>query len=333
MNKSTDIVLSIESNLPRDIRIDFRGFEHKTTNEVIEEFLSYKNSEQTKRAYRVDIKTFFTRHNINFIKEIGKIEYHEIVRLLLSYINSFKKSEKYHPDRIINTKTINRKAYSLSAFFKFLVNVYNYPKNPIENFIPLKVKKNSTTTSLNRDEMFEVMNYLKLNSDKSTRSLRDYLIFMCMFYLALRRSEAANLKWVDLNHDRCSVTVYQKGGTYKELPLPDHLYTLLLDFKRSDKIKSDYIFHPVVNNRTQIINKPVSPDLIFKIVKKVITKILPEKNITPHSFRKTFIEFALNNKQDFISIINATGHTNIEMVRYYDTRDKLKNNAINNMSF
>lgn len=331
--KSTDIVLSVQGNLPENIQIDFKGFEHKTIDDVLEEFLSYKTSEQTKRAYRVDIRTFFGRHNINYIREIGKIPYHELVRLLLAYINSFKKTEKYHPDKIINAKTINRKAYSLSAFFNFLVNVYNYPKNPIENFIALKVKKYSTTTSLNRNEMFEVMTYLKSNIEKSPKHLRDYLLFMCMFYLALRRSEAANLRWSELNHDNQSISVYQKGGSFKELPLPDHLYELLIDFKRNDKIKSDYIFHPVVNNRSKVLNKPINPDLIFKIVKGVISKVIPDKNITPHSFRKTFIEFALNNKQDFISIINATGHTNIEMVRYYDTRDKLKNNAINNMGF
>lgn len=331
--KSTDIVLSMPSNLPESTEINFNGFETKTINEVIEEFLSYKTSLQTKRAYRVDITNFFLRHKINYLKEIGYIPYNEIVRILLSYINSFKKSEKYHPDRIINAKTINRKAYSLSSFFNFLVNVYNYPKNPIENFIPLRVKKYSTTTSLNRDEMYEIMSYLKKNTQESYTHLRDYLLFMSMFYLALRRAEVASLKWKDIDHDNQSLTVFQKGGTFKELPIPDNLYDLLMELKKRDFIKCDYVFHPVVNNRTGIINKPVTTDLIFKIVRKVILEILPDKNITPHSFRKTFIEFALNNKQDFISIINATGHTNIEMVKYYDTRDKLKNNAINNMRF
>lgn len=331
--KSTDIVLSMPSNVSANTEINFKGFESKTIAEVIEEFLSYKTSEQTKRAYRVDIKTFFLKHKINYLIEIGYIPYHEVVRLLLSYINSFKKAEKYHPDLITNAKTINRKAYSLSAFFNFLVNVYNYPKNPIENFIPLKVKKYSTTASLNRNEMYDIMDYLKKNIEKSNKHLRDYLLFMCMFYLALRRNEVANLKWKDIDHDNQSLSVFQKGGSFKELPLPDNLYQMLLDFKRTDPIKSSYVFHPVVNNRTKNLNKPVSTDLIFKIVKSVVTKVIPEKNITPHSFRKTFIEFALNNKQDFISIINATGHTNIEMVKYYDTRDKLKNNAINNMGF
>jgi len=53
------------------------------------------------------------------------------------------------------------------------------------------------------------------------------------------------------------------------------------------------------------------------------------KRATPHSFRKTFIELVLNNLEDFIPIINATGHSTVEMVKYCDT---LKNNAVHGMA-
>ncbi len=61
-------------------------------------------------------------------------------------------------------------------------------------------------------------------------------------------------------------------------------------------------------------------------------EIVPEKKITPHSLRKTFIELALDNGDNLISIANATGHNSIDMISYYDTRDKLKNNAINSLA-
>ena len=61
-------------------------------------------------------------------------------------------------------------------------------------------------------------------------------------------------------------------------------------------------------------------------------EIVPAKKITPHSLRKTFIELALDNGDDLIAICNATGHNSVEMVKYYDTRDRLKNNAINSLA-
>lgn len=325
--------LIIQTTIPELdlVQGSFRTFENKTIEQVVEEFLSLKNSEQTKRAYRSDILDFFSKLGVKMLPELARIQYHEVVRLVLVYINSFKKAEKYYPDRVINSKTINRKAYSLSSFFKFLVNVYNYPKNPVANFTPLKVHRNSTTQSLTRGELYEVLDHLKNNKDKDERRFRNYLMFLFMFLLALRRNEVANLQWKDINLDRQSIMVFQKGGTYKELPLPDNLLRLLRDFQNKYGKPSQFIFHPVVNNRTNDTLKPVSTDLIFKVVRDVVSEVIPEKNITPHSFRKTFIELALNNNQDFISIINATGHTSIEMVKYYDTRDKLKNNAVNNL--
>lgn len=44
------------------------------------------------------------------------------------------------------------------------------------------------------------------------------------------------------------------------------------------------------------------------------------KALTPGGF----IELALDNGVDLISICNATEHSSIEMVKYYDGRDKLK---------
>ena len=153
-----------------------------------------------------------------------------------------------------------------------------------------------------------------------------------MFGLALRRDETANLKWDDINFQQSTANVYQKGGSFKLLPLPVGIASLLGEFKKLYGDTCPYIFHPVRNNRTKELNKPIRTEYIFEMVKKIAVRVVPDKNITPHSFRKTFIELALNNKEDFISIINATGHSTVEMIKYYDTRDALKNNAIHSIA-
>jgi integrase len=153
-----------------------------------------------------------------------------------------------------------------------------------------------------------------------------------LFGLALRREEVANLNWNDVNFQQQTVNVYQKGGGYKLLPLPMNLVLLLNEFKQLYGDTCPYMFHPVRNNTTKELNKPITGEYIFEMVKKMALRVVPNKNITPHSFRKTFIELALNDKQDFISIINATGHATVEMVKYYDTRDTLKNNAIHSIA-
>lgn len=63
---------------------------------------------------------------------------------------------------IINfRKSFNRKAYSLSAFFNYLIDVYGYPKNPIKQLTPLKTDKKSTTISLTRAEIIDFLEFTK----------------------------------------------------------------------------------------------------------------------------------------------------------------------------
>jgi len=79
------------------------------------------------------------------------------------------------------------------------------------------------------------------------------------------------------------------------------------------------------------LDKPISGDYIFQLIVKLSKLCGIDKNITPHSLRKTFIELALDAKEDYINIANATGHSTLEMIKYYDTRSKLEKNAINTM--
>lgn len=72
----------------------------------------------------------------------------------------------------------------------------------------------------------------------------------------------------------------------------------------------------------------ISDTYLYELVKRYCKKLTIHKNITPHSFRKAFIEIALNNNQNFINICNATWHTDVNLIKYYDTRDVVKNNAV-----
>ena len=234
--------------------------------------------------------------------------------------------------RPINPKTVNRKAYALSSFFKFIMHAYGYPKNPLDQYQAHKTERRSTTTSLTRSEVIDVLQYMSKRRKTSQTAFRDYLAICFLSVLALRRNELVGLKWTDIDQGASSANVFQKGGSYKLLPLPKSLMDQLALYQNNYNHISDYVFAPVRNNATKKLNKPLNTAYIYNLVKKVVAKVVDGKSATPHSFRKSFIEMALNNQEDFISIINATGHSTVEMVKYYDTRDTLKNNAVHGMA-
>jgi len=253
---------------------------------------------------------------------------------------SKSKYDKHNKAHILNPATINNIAYIIKSFFNYLIDYYNYPKNPLSSYKPLKTKEHSNTHSLNRIELLEILKYAKMdyidilwNSTsikKHLTKLRNYLIFG-LLALSLRREEIVNIKWDELQDDSF-FHIQQKWGSYKYIPIPSWLLDFLLKY-RDEKTKhnylSPYIFTPFSNSFNSDFSKPISTDYIMEITQKICNKLQIEKKITPHSFRKTFIELSLNKNENYNNIMNATGHKTSQMIRYYDYRDKVKNNAIN----
>jgi integrase/recombinase XerC len=297
---------------------------------VIDEFVATKRSVNTRRAYSRDIADLFVHIKVTTLNDLGSIPFFELVTQIQGFLENATDYDE-ETKRPLNPKTVNRKTYSLSSFFKYLMHAYNYPKNPLDQHQAHKFDKRSTTTSLTRSEVIDVLNYMAKGRKKSQTTFRDYLIFCCLSVLALRRNELVGLKWTDIDEGASSINVFQKGGSYKLLPLPKSLLDQLNWYRNGYDHISEYIFSPVRNNATKRLNKPLNTSYVYKLVKRVVAKVVNGKKATPHSFRKSFIEMALNNQEDFISIINATGHSTVEMVKYYDTRDTLKNNAVHSM--
>lgn len=130
--------------------------------------------------------------------------------------------------------------------------------------------------------------------------------------------------------------MFGKGQKLKYLPLPTTLITYLRTFqdsKLSLGYVSDYIFSPLKNPSTGDLAKPITGSYLFQLIQKIARqlqlegKIDPNKKITPHSFRTTFVKLALERKQTDIEIMNATGHSTSAMVKYYDSRSSIDVNA------
>ena len=303
--------------------------EDKDIGLVLDRFLKTKRSQETIRAYSRDINGLFERLNMLTLGDLARIRFVDLIDEIEEYLDSVTKLDA--KKRPLNPKTVNRKAFAISSFFKYLMHAYGYPQNPLATYQAYKVDRKSTTPTISRAEIIDVLAYMSERRGKSQTAYRDYLAFACLAVMALRRNEVVGLKWSDFDFAQASVKVYQKGGTKKLLPLPKPLLDLFTKYKETYPSEFDYVFTPARNPATKILNKPISADYIYAKVIKVLSIVIPDRKVTPHSFRKAFIEIALNNQEDFLSIINATGHATVEMVNYYDTRDPLKNNAINKM--
>lgn len=320
---------------------DLLRLTNKSFVDLIQEFLATKKSSQTQKAYKKDIETFFAALQIKTVGELATLPVHELSKQVIWYIESYKKTEAQRVDRVHNPRTLNRKAYALSSFFQYLVANYGYPRNPVKIYTPYSTPDKTSTQDLEKEEVEAIWSYMKAQMSaakseyKQISSFQQLLIFGFLF-LSLRRNEIAHLRRDDRDKSKNFITVYGKWQKYKYLPLNLKMNEYLAEFERDKKTQwfvSPYIFSPLRNNSTGDMTKPISGTSIFNLVKKVIDKlkiqwkIEEEKNITPHSFRTTFVKMALDSGKTDIEIMNTTGHSTSQMVKYYDSRSPLEVNA------
>ncbi len=136
---------------------------------------------------------------------------------------------------------------------------------------------------------------MKSRIHDSETAHRDYLITRFLFNYALRRSEATALTWKSIQPDRGIFQIIQKGNRILEKPLLPDDWQFLCEF-RSQQQKSGrqhaecpYIFHAIRPNPRTKRFQPISTSYIFKMIVAASRQAVPEKNITPHSFRTTFV--------------------------------------------
>ena len=159
----------------------------KNITEVIKDFTSTFNSLKTQKRYKTVLEEFFEFLDLKQLDELGNIHIVEIAKKFDKFRALKSKFDEENKSHILNPSTVNNIAYILKSFFNYLINYYNYPKNPLSAFKPLKTKEHSTTHSLDRGELLDIikqakMDYLDIlvrskNIKKHLTKLRNYLIF------------------------------------------------------------------------------------------------------------------------------------------------------------
>lgn len=328
-----------------------QSLSERTIPSLVTEFLRTKKSSQTKKAYQQDIVHFFEQIQITTAWQLISVPIYDLSNTIINYTESFKKSEEYREDRILNPRTINRKAYALSSFFEFLVANYWYPRNPVKVFIPYSTPSRTSTDDMSADELNAFWGYVQDHTHalqasvdtkpKALLSSYQQLLIIGFLMLSLRRNEVANLRRDDRDTKKSVMTVFGKWQKVKHLPLPSKVGNYLQTYqtlKTTHSYNSDYIFSPINNNRSWDYSKPISGTYIFKLVQTLTQKLKVEglvdadKKITPHSFRTTFVKLALDKNCSDIEIMNATWHGSAQMVKYYDARSPIEVNAANTMN-
>jgi site-specific recombinase XerD len=293
---------------------------NEVIRQSIEAFLLDQRSEHTRRAYGKDLKRF-----VKFL--IARKFERGIERIDRSILIAYK--DLLLSDGLEHT-TVDRHLATLRSFFGWLVDDGLLSRNPAEGVRFLNPKKISKTIGFTDEEVRKILALPNLHL--RTGALH-YAVLMVLFYCGLRRSELAALRTSSLGMERNHhvIRLRGKGNAERIIPLITPVWnaiTYYAKISRKDLLAHDqFLFSPIRNNRSGVIEKGLDPSMVFYIVTRYARLAGIANRVSPHSCRATAISNARDKNVPDRAIQEFAGWASPDMITRYDKRKTAVENS------
>lgn len=277
-----------------------------TNKEYIKAYTEYISFEKrlSKNTIKNYLKDIFKLEELNNQEPLNKIEIDDI-RKNISSLHS----------KGLNGKSLSRMLSSWRGFYEFLINRFNFIKNPI---IGIKAPKSPKKLPqiLSVDQAVRLVDI----KDESFLGVRDHAVLELFYSSGLRLSELTNLNENDVNLSDETITVTGKGNKTRILPIGDMAIkaikkwlTLRLKFLDGSSNNSALFLSK--------LSKRLTPRAIqYRLKFWAIKQGVPE-NIHPHLLRHSFASHILQSSHDLRAVQELLGHENISTTQIYTHLD------------
>jgi len=277
-------------------------------------FFSYLNLQRrfsplTTKNYQIDLSQFFNFLNQEYEgTEIAEISHHHVRAFMASLV-----------DQGLSPVSVNRKLSTLKSFFKYLLKEEVIENNPTQK---LQGPKKPKRLPVFLDESQTGMIFNEIAFEPGFEGVRDKMIIDILYQTGLRRAEILNLKEKDIDLFNMQLKVLGKRNKERIVPFDFALKRNLenyLNVKKEQKLTSPFLL-------VTLRDKPLSPQKISTIVKKILTGVTTGKKKSPHVLRHTFATHLLNNGADINAVKELLGHASLSATQIYthNTIEKLK---------
>lgn len=296
-------------------------------------------SPNTKRAYTKDIMEFFD------VDALSYITIAQIKSVTASTAREFI-------DELIGKgrakSTINRKLTSMSSFYRFLcrkeIGIMDF--NPFDtNEGAKRMKQNkqySNTRCLTKEEVQQVVRITM--QGETLEALRNRIVVLLLATTGMRREEIVKIRIGDIrmSHGYHIIEITGKGEKERLIKVNDTIKTFIDKYieMRGLSYKSEHAHYYLLTKHTRNAsyfggeNESLTPQSIYNIIKKVADKAgIHAEDVSPHSFRHTFVTEALSLGVKLEDVADMAGHSSLATTRRYDhTQRVLKNNPADKLT-
>ena len=239
-------------------------------------------------------------------------------KMVFDYFAYLERTKGERTKQPFSTSHLNQRFLAVDKFLEFLhhTGAQNTPsptrytieqvrQNPIQVLTQKEIQTLYNTVPLTFSNMSFAM--------REPRQMNLKLVLDLCYGLALRRSEALNVKLNDVNFDQRIIHVRQ-GKNYKDRFVPmsgkiyESLQTYVYQYRRTFTKRPEYLYPFGKNTIAEALNL---------LVKYSNCPSLKAKNPSPHTLRHSIATHLLKNGMDIERIARFLGHSTLESTKLY----------------
>ena len=287
-------------------------------SDLIPLYLLRFDRENTRRAYRKDVESFFGSEVVT-LEMASSVSFSD-VNEALGALDAAGKSPA----------TQRRFLASLRGFFAWLTALGFLDLNPADRHLVRRVPKTSASdglvTVLTRSQAQALL--ASVDTDRETGP-RDYALLSVLLHCVLRRSEASAMNVEDVRQSGEHTVLHlhrAKGGAGQVVKVPSGAARTLADFVESQGYTSGPVWRSFSTNASR--GKRLSGSSIYKIVRSLGERAGIRERVGAHTLRHTGCTLAIEGGASLQQVQHHARHKSVETtMRYVHQRDRLANNA------
>ncbi|MEP7094626.1 MAG: site-specific integrase [Flavobacterium sp.] len=249
------------------------------------------------------------------LKNYQKSTIKQYVERTKPFLDYQEKTGKSVADYCLELQNRNLKNSSLNSYLLALKSYAIFLKDT--------QKPTFTVTILRKKVVFETVDYLTTEEIKilfeATQKRPDYhhrdqAVLGCLYHLALRASEAVNLKITDIDFENKLVFIQKsKTGHQRQVPMNESIVSIFksyLSHRKDSKTISDFL---LIGQRGKL-KTVCSVETILKVIAKQSGL---QKRIYPHLLRHSIATHLLQNGMPLEKVSQFLGHKSIGSTQRY----------------
>lgn len=211
------------------------------------------------------------------------------------------------------SKSINTKLSHIRVFFTYLVDEEVVVKNPAKKF--KKVEEEVKIDIFTEEQIESVLSYLRevKKRKKTLTAYRNYVLVGLLLETGIRISEAATMKWEDVDLIKEKLLVKYKGKENRFVQFSEdfawELNRYIQFCTREFGALPEYVF---VSGE----GKSVGVSTLKRVIRNLkLAMSMEEMNISAHTFRHTFAYYYLKNGGDVFELQSILGYKRIDVIQ------------------